>query len=67
MITFMPEVPVVCVILCVNKKLIRQSKKEMENFIWAILRIMTQEQPLRKLRELFHPLEAKEKLYKFLR
>ena len=39
----------------------------MEKFIWAKLKIITQEQPLRKLWELFHPLEAKELLYKFLR
>ena len=37
----------------------------MENFIRTQLRIMTQEQPLRKLWELFHPLEVKAQLYKF--
>ena len=39
----------------------------MENFIRAKLGIMTREQPLRKLWELFHPLEVKAQLYKFLR
>ena len=37
----------------------------MENFIQAKLRIITWEQPLRKLQELFHPLEVKAQLYKF--
>ena len=44
---------------------ISQSKKEIENFIWAKLRIITWEQPLRKLWELFQPLEVKAQLYKF--
>ena len=35
------------------------SKKEMEKFIWAKLRIITWEQPLRKAWELFLPLEVK--------
>ena len=38
---------------------INQSKKEMENFIQAKLRIITQELQIRKLWELFHPLEVK--------
>ena len=50
-----------------RKKLISQSKKEMENFTWVRLRIITQEQPLRMLWELFHSLEVKAQLYKVLR
>ena len=38
---------------------INQSKKEMEIFIQAKLRIITQELQIRKLWELFHPLEVK--------
>ena len=41
--------------------------RKMENFIRAKLRIITREQPLRKLWELFRPLEVKAQLYKFLR
>ena len=37
----------------------------MENFIQAKLRIITWEQPLRKLQELFWPLEVKAQLQKF--
>ena len=47
-----------------TKKWISWSKEEMENFIWAKLRIITQ-QHLRKLWELFRPLEVKAQLYKF--
>ena len=42
-----------------KKKLIRQSKKEMENVTQAKLRIKTLEQPFRKLWELFCLLEVK--------
>lgn len=48
----------------VDEKLTSQSKKEMENFIQAKLRIITWEQPLSKL---FCPLEIKAQLYKFSR
>ena len=51
----------------VDKKLITWSKKKMENFIRAKLRIITREQHLRNLWELFCPLEVKAQLYKFLR
>ena len=51
----------------VYEKLISHSKKEMGNFIGAKLRIITQEQPLRKLWELFYPLEVKAQLHRFLR
>ena len=44
---------------------INQSKKEMEIFIQAKLRIITQELQIRKLWELFHPLEVKAQLYNF--
>ena len=44
---------------------INQSKKEMEIFIQAKLRIITQELQIRKLWELFHPLEVKAQLCKF--
>ena len=37
----------------------------MDNFIQAKLRIIIQEQPLRKLQELFCPLKVKAQLYKF--
>ena len=50
-----------------NEKSISQSKKEMENFIQAKMRIITQEQLLRKLRELFNLLEVKAQIYKLLR
>ena len=43
----------------VNGKLISWFKKEMENFIWAKLRIITQEQHLGKLWEPFCLLEVK--------
>ena len=43
----------------VNEKLISQFKKEMEDFIWAKLRIITRDQHLRKLQELLCPLEVK--------
>ena len=49
----------------VDEKLISRSEKEMENFIQAKLRIITREQPLRKLQELFRPLQVKTQLYKF--
>ena len=42
-----------------KKKLISQSKKEMENVTQAKLRIKTLEQPFRKLWELFCLLEVK--------
>lgn len=38
----------------------------MEIFTWAILRILIQEEPLRKVWELFHPLEVKAQLSEFL-
>ena len=41
---------------------ISQSKKEMENFIQAKLKIITQEQHLRKLCELLYPLKVKAQL-----
>ena len=37
----------------------------MENFIRAKLKIITREQHLRNLQDLFHPLEIKAQLYKF--
>ena len=54
-------------LVSVIKNLINQSKKEMGNFIQANLRIITWEEHLRKLWELFHALELKEQLCKFLR
>ena len=54
-------------ILLSTKNLISRSKKEMESFILAKLRIINWEQPLRKLWELFHLLEVKAQLYKVLR
>ena len=44
---------------------IQTSMKEIKNFIQVILRIITQEWPLRKLWELFCPLEVKAQLSKF--
>ena len=38
----------------------------MEIFTWAKLRILSQEEPLRKPWELFHPLEVEAQLYEFL-
>ena len=38
----------------VNEKLTSRSKKETENFMWAKLSTVTQEQHIRKLSELFH-------------
>ena len=52
-------------ISCVNDKLISWSKKGMENFIEAKKRIITWDQQLKKLQELFHPLEVNAQLYKF--
>ena len=52
-------------ISCVNDKLISWSKKRMENFIEAKKRIITWDQQLKKLQELFHPLEVNAQLYKF--
>ena len=43
----------------VSEKLIHWSKKELENFTQANLRIITQEEHLRELWELFHPVEVK--------
>ena len=50
-----------------TKKLISRSKKEMENFIRDKLRIITWKYTLRKLQELFCPLDVKAQLYKILR
>ena len=52
-------------LVSVNKNLVSQSKKEMGDFIQVNLRIITREEHLRKLWELFHTLERKEWLYKF--
>ena len=49
----------------VGKKLISRSKKEMENFILAKLRIITGEEHLRKLQKLLSQLEVKAQLCKF--
>ena len=51
----------------VNEKLISPSKKEMGNFIWANLRIGTQQGHLRKLWEVFLLLEVKYSYISFLR
>lgn len=52
-------------ISCVNEKLISWPKKEVENFIEPNLRILTQKEQLRRLWELFCPLEVKAQLYEF--
>ena len=52
-------------IYTVDQKVINLSKKEVENFIEAKLRNITWEQKLRKLWEVFCPLEGNEQLCKF--
>ena len=51
----------------VTRNLISWFKKEMENLILFKLRVITWEQPLRNLWELFRSLEVKAQLPKFLR